>query len=414
MRLPRMVRVSQEFPSRRLPDVASAVEEALATACIDKAVRSGRRIAITAGSRGISNIALILRAIVDAVKAAGGEPFIVPAMGSHGGATAEGQRELVGGYGITEESMGAPILSSMDTVLLAHTDDGIPCYMDRYAAEADGVILCNRVKPHTDFKGPIESGLMKMLVIGLGKHVQAETIHSYGAGGLREHMPRVARRLLATGKVIGGLAVVEDAYDQTAHVEWLNPLGMEQREQELLKVAAAEMARLPLDDIDLLIVDQMGKNISGTGMDTNVIGRLRIQGEADPERPKIRYILACSLTEASHGNALGIGLADLTTQRLVERIDYKVMNENVITTSFIARGAVPIVLPNDRTAIDTALKCLWGVQPEDARVVRIVDTAHLAHIAVSEAALGSLPLHAKPVGIPEDLGFDECGNLLPL
>jgi len=409
-----MVRVNQEFPSRRLPDVALAVGEALVAARIDKAVRSGQRIAITAGSRGIANIALILREIVDAVKAAGGEPFIVPAMGSHGGATAEGQKELVAGYGITEEGMGAPILSSMDTVLLAHTDDGIPCYMDRYAAEADGVILCNRVKPHTDFKGGIESGLMKMLVIGLGKHVQAETIHSYGAGGLREHMPSVARRLLATGKVIGGLAVVEDAYDQTAHVEWLNPLDMEQREEELLKVAAAEMARLPLDDIDLLIVDQMGKNVSGTGMDTNVIGRLRIQGEDDPKRPKIRYVLACSLTEASHGNALGIGLADLTTQRLVDRIDYKVMNENVITTSFIARGAVPIVLPNDRIAIETALKCLWGVRPEDARVVRIVDTAHLAHIAVSEAALGSLSPHAKPVGMPEELGFDGCGNLLPL
>jgi len=189
---------------------------------------------------------------------------------------------------------------------------------------------------------------------------------------------------------------------------------MEQREEELLKVAAAEMARLPLDDIDLLIVDQMGKNVSGTGMDTNVIGRLRIQGEDDPKRPKIRYVLACSLTEASHGNALGIGLADLTTQRLVDRIDYKVMNENVITTSFIARGAVPIVLPNDRIAIETALKCLWGVRPEDARVVRIVDTAHLAHIAVSEAALGSLSPHAKPVGMPEELGFDGCGNLLPL
>ena len=414
MRLPRMVRVNQEFPPRGLPDVALAVEQALAAARLDVAVRRGQRIAITAGSRGIANIALIVKAIVDAVKAAGGEPFIVPAMGSHGGATAEGQKELVGGYGITEESMGAPILSSMDTVLLAHTDEGIPCYMDRYAAEADGVILCNRVKPHTDFKGPIESGLMKMLVIGLGKHVQAETIHSFGAGGLREHMPRVARRLLATGKVIGGLAIVEDAYDQTAHVEWLSPSLMDQREQGLLKTAAAEMARLPLDEIDLLIVDRMGKNISGTGMDTNVIGRLQIQGEADPERPNIRYILACSLTEASHGNALGIGLADLTTQRLVDRIDYKVMNENVITTSFIARGAVPLILPNDRIAVETALKCLWGVQPEDARVVRIVDTAHLAHIAVSEAALDSLPPYAKPVGTAEELSFDGYGNLLPL
>lgn len=414
MRLPRMVRVKQEFPPKGLPDVASAVEEALAAAHLDTTVGRGQRIAITAGSRGIANIALTMRAIVDAVKAAGGEPFIVPAMGSHGGATAEGQRELVAGYGITEESMGVPILSSMDTVLLAHTDDGIPCCMDRYAAEADGVILCNRVKPHTDFKGPIESGLMKMLVIGLGKHVQAETIHSYGARGLREDMPRVARRLLATGKVIGGLAIVEDAYDQTAHVEWLSPSGMEEREQELLEMAAAEMARLPLDDIDLLIVDQMGKNISGTGMDTNVIGRLQIQGEADPERPKIRYILACSLTEASHGNALGIGLADLTTQRLVDRIDYKVMNENVITTSFIARGSVPIILPNDRKAIETALKCLWGVQPENARVVRIADTAHLDHIAVSEEALDSLPPYAKPVGTPEEFRFDGCGNLLPL
>lgn len=414
MRLPRMVRVNQEFPSKGLPDVASAVEEALVAARLDTAVRKGQRIAITAGSRGIANIALIMRAIVDAVKAAGGEPLIVPAMGSHGGATAEGQRELVAGYGITEENMGAPILSSMDTVLLAQTDNGIPCYMDRCAAEADGVILCGRVKPHTDFKGPIESGLMKMLVIGLGKHAQAETIHSYGARGLREHMPRVARRLLATGKVLGGLAIVEDAYDQTAHVEWLGPSTMEQREQELLKMAAAEMARLPLDDIDLLIVDQMGKNISGTGMDTNVIGRLRIQGEADPERPEIRYILACSLTEASHGNALGIGLADLTTQRLVDRIDCRVMNENVVTTSFIARGAVPITLPNDRIAIETALRCLWGMRPEDARVVRIADTAHLAQIAVSEATMDSLPSRAKRVGMPEEFRFDGCGNLLPL
>jgi len=394
--------------------VTQAAAKVLAAACLGSAIRRGERIAITAGSRGIANIAIILRAIVDAVRDVGGEPFIVPAMGSHGGATAEGQLEVLASYGITEGRMGAPVISSMETVILGHTEDGVPCYMDRNAAEADGVILANRVKPHTDFSAPVESGLLKMLSIGLGKHVQAQTIHAYGARGLREYMPRIARRILDTGKVRGGLAIVEDSYDDTAHLEWVSPANMERREPELLRMSSDMMARLPLSQIDLLIVDRMGKNISGTGMDTNVIGRLCIPGESDPPSPRIRYILACSLTEESHGNALGIGLADLTTQRLVDKIDYRAMNANVITTSFIARGAVPIALPNDKAAIDTAIQCLWGVKPSDAKVVRISDTAHLASIAVSESALGSLPSHAVPVGAPEEMRFDEEENLLPM
>ncbi|HOA16156.1 MAG TPA: lactate racemase domain-containing protein [Bacillota bacterium] len=413
MLLPRMVRVSQDFPSRALPDVGASVRAALSGAGLNSSVVKGGRYAITAGSRGIANIAVIIRAIADAVKEAGGTPFVVPAMGSHGGATAEGQRQMIEGFGITEGFVGAPILSSMEVVEVARTESGVTCYMDRNAYEADGVILCGRIKPHTDFKAPVESGLLKMLVIGLGKHAQAQTIHSYGSRGLRELIPAVAEKLLATGKVIGGLAIVEDAYDKTALVEWLRPEAMYTREQELLKVASKEMARLPLDDIDLLIVDRIGKNISGTGMDTNVIGRLMIKGEPDPGKPSIKYIAALSLTEESHGNALGIGLADVTTKRLADAIDFKAMNENVITTSFLGRGSLPVVLATDKEAVETALKCLWGVKPEEAKVVRITDTAHLSELLVSEAALPMLPPHARPVGQPHELAFDEDGSIAP-
>lgn len=413
MLLPRMVKVRQDFPSRALPDVEASIRKTLAGACLEGSLKKGGRYAITAGSRGIANIALITRAIADAVKEAGGIPFIVPAMGSHGGATAEGQRQMIEGFGITEGFVGAPILSSMEVVEVDRTGSGVPCYMDKNAYEADGVILCGRIKPHTDFKAPVESGLLKMLVIGLGKHAQAQTIHSYGSRGLRENIPAAAEKLLATGKVVGGIAIVEDAYDKTALLEWLKPGQMYEREQELLKIASSEMARLPLDDIDLLIVDRMGKNISGTGMDTNVIGRLMIKGESDPGKPHIRYIAALSLTHESHGNALGIGLADVVTKRLVDAIDFKAMNENVITTSFLGRGAVPIVLATDKAAVETALKCLWGVEPKAAKVVRITDTAHLSELIVSEAALPMLPTYARPAGTPKELSFEADGSITP-
>ncbi|MCL6517460.1 lactate racemase domain-containing protein, partial [Alicyclobacillus sp.] len=365
----------------------------------------------------IANIPIILQSVIRTLKQMGADPFIVPAMGSHGGATAEGQREVLESLGITEAFCEAPIRSSMEVVQIGETQAGVPVYMDALAAAADGVVVVGRVKLHTDFKSPIgiESGLMKMMTIGLGKHRQALALHAHGVPGIRDHMPEAARIVIASGKVLCGIAILENAFEQTAHIEAIEPERIPEREPELLRQSAAWMPKLPVDDVHLLIVDEMGKNYSGTGMDTNIIGRLRIYGVPEPETPRIQYIFVRDLSEASHGNALGIGLADLTTRRLLEKIDFQKMNENVITSTFLQRAAIPIVLDCDRDAIQAALRCLWGVAPEQARIVRIPNTLQLEHLYVSEAVWADLK--GKP-GVEADgpwaeMTFDASGNLLP-
>jgi hypothetical protein len=393
--------------------VAGEVRRRIAAAA--PAIRPGARIAIAAGSRGIANLPAILRATVEGVRALGGEPFVVPAMGSPGGGTAEGQRELLAGRGVTEASVGSPIRSCMEVAELpVPPDAGYRLFMDRMASESDGVIVVNRVKPHTDFHGRYESGLVKMAVIGLGKTEQALEMHRHGVRGLVELLPRAGAHLLATGRVILGVAIVENAYDETMAVEALGPAEILEREPALLDLARSHMPRLPTDELDLLIVDRMGKEISGTGMDTNILGRIGIPGQPDALRPRISMVVVTDLTEASHGNATGMGLADLTTRRMLGKVDFESTNTNVATTGFLGRAKVPMVARHAREAVEWALRsCGPGVVGRE-RVVRILDTLHLEELYASPAVVAELAGRGEVevVGELEEC-FDEGGELRP-
>ncbi|MFE4353620.1 nickel pincer cofactor-dependent isomerase, group 22 [Peribacillus butanolivorans] len=413
MPLPKVALVRQKFTGPVVGDIDTVVSEQITAVGLAAKITPGMRIAITAGSRGIANIAVIIRAAVNELRKLGASPFIVPTMGSHGGATAEGQVEVLHSLGITEEFCGAPILSSMEVVKLGETPGGMPVHIDKNAWEADGILLMGRVKVHTDFKSPIgiESGLMKMAAIGLGKHVQALLIHTFGVHGIRDIMPEVAKVLFEKTNILCGIAIVENAFEQTAILEAIPTALIPQREKELLAESAALMPKLPVEDIDVLVVDEIGKNYSGTGMDTNIIGRIRILGVQEPVSPRIKYIVASNVSEESHGNALGIGLADLTTRRLFDQIDHQTMNENVITSTFLHRAMIPIVLENDREAIKAALRGNWGVEPEKTRFMRIPNTLHLEYVYVSEALLPELAGldHIEIIGEPKELEFDENG-----
>jgi hypothetical protein len=410
---PKVVKIRQKFSRPRLESVEGALREQLGLEEISSAIKPGMSVALTAGSRGIAQIDEILRSLVGILKEVGAKPFIVPAMGSHGGATAEGQVEILKSLGITEERCGAPIRSSMEVVELGETGRGVPVYMDRIASEADGVVLVNRIKAHTDFRSTIESGLMKMASIGLGKHEQALALHGYGVEGIRDFMVEVADEVLESGHVLFGVATVENAYDEPAIVEAIPAAKIHEREAELLAEYMRMMPGLPVSDVDVLYVDSLGKNYSGTGMDTNVIGRFRILGVEEPETPAVKYIVVGDVSEESHGNALGVGLADLTTRRLADRIERKAMNANVITSTFVERAKVPMVLASDEEALRTAIRCNWGVPPEETRFVRIPNTLHLEYLYVSENMVDEALANAETevVGDPEELRFDPEGYL---
>jgi hypothetical protein len=418
MPLPTMVRMRQTFPRPRVEDLDAALAAEWWKEGIGASVRPGMEVAITAGSRGVARIDEIIAALVRLVRDAGASPFIVPAMGSHGGATAEGQVEILRSLGVTEEACGAPIRSSMEVAELGRTPGGVPVYMDRNAHGADGVILVNRIKAHTDFRGRVESGLMKMSAIGLGKHKQALALHALGVTGIRDHMVEVARHVAASGKVLFGVGSVENGYEEPAILEAVRPGAFEEREAALLQEWMKLMPRLPVEDVDILVVDRIGKNFSGTGMDTNVIGRFGMAGVDDPQSPRVKYLLASDLSEESHGNATGVGLADLTTLRLFERIDWKAMNENVLTSTFLERAKVPMVRAHDREAVEAAVRCNWGVAPEDTRLVRVPNTLHLEYADVAEPLMaeaeangaerlnGSAPLPFGPDGYLAEFGSE--------
>ena len=411
MSFPRIVEVRQEFPRPRVEDVERALREQFEKEGIGSSVEPGMKIALTAGSRGIANIDFILRSLVTLLKEAGAEPFIVPAMGSHGGATAEGQVEILESLGVTEDSVGAEIRSSMETVEIGETNRSTTVHMDRHAAEADGVIVVGRIKLHTDFRSEIESGLCKMASIGLGKHEQALTLHAYGVEGIKDFMVEVAEHVFDSGKVLFGVGIVENAYEETAMLEAIPTEEIISREKELLEESAKLMPKLPVSDIDVLFVDELGKNFSGTGMDTNVIGRFSILDVDEPASPSIKYIIVGGVSEASHGNTLGIGLADFTTERLFEQIDYEAMNQNVFTSTFVERAKVPMVMEHDRRALEAAIRCNWGVAPEDTRFVRIPNTLELRHVYLSEnlveeALEGG---NVEIVGEATEMEFDEDG-----
>lgn len=413
---PKMAKVRQHFQVESLKNIVVTILEQFNHVKADEKIKPGMEIAITVGSRGIANIPLIVKSVADEIKKRGATPFIIPAMGSHGGATAEGQKEMVESLGVTEEFTGCQIRSSMDVVEVGVTSAGIPVYVDKIAYNADGIIVMGRVKPHTDFKNKVESGVLKMASIGMGKHKQALALHTHGIKGISEMMPEVGKVAIANSNTLFGIAIVENAHEETAIIEAIEPDQIEERERELLKKAFELMPSLPVDEIDILVVDEIGKNYSGTGMDTNIIGRIRVLGVEDSNKPNIKYVIASNLSDVSHGNALGIGLADLTTRRLYEKIDLKTMNENVVTSTFLERAKIPIVLDNDQEALKAALRANWGVATEEARIVRIPNTLHIGELMVSEVILNELK-GKENIEILEDLHemkFCEDGYLLPM
>ena len=381
-------------------------------ACL-RAAFPDAEIAITAGSRGIAALPEVLRAIIAQVRARGGKPFLFPAMGSHGGGTAEGQRDLLAGLGISEETMGCPLRASMEVVRLGEIAEGVPVYLDAIASRADGIIVVNRVKKHTNFDGPIESGLSKMAVIGMGKHAEAVAVHQHGNYGLREYIPAVARIVFQRAPVLAGLALLENARGGLADLVGLEPSRIVDEEPALLVRAKDLSPKIPFHDLDILLVEQMGKEFSGTGMDCYVIGRRRIIGEPEwPEAPEIRSLVLLRLTDASHGNAVGVGLADFATEALARRIDWEVTKQNVMTSGNLERAKLPFVYPTDRQALEAAAFRERATPMDQLRVACIRDTLHLQHLLVSEPlareAQGRDDL--RVVGEPGHLPFDGAGT----
>jgi hypothetical protein len=386
---PQMFRIRQHFDAPRVDDIAGSVRDEIAKINPSSTIKPGQTVAITAGSRGVANIDTIIKTVVEEMKAIGAVPYIVPAMGSHGGGTAEGQTQVLAEYGITEGAMGCPIKSSMDVIQIGVSDFGMPIYFDKHASEADHVIVINRIKPHTGFAGEIESGLMKMMLIGLGKHKGASVYHRAIIHHSFDKIVRLVGKVVREEMPITfGVATLENGYDETALIEAIPAADFEEREKVLQAISKEWCPSLPFDDVDLLIIDEMGKNISGSGMDTNVIGRKRNDRRAmGDETPRVLRIFVRDLTEVTHGNATGIGMAEFTTRRLVDKIDYHATYTNVITGQHVSAGAIPLHCDTDAEVLDIALESIGLIAPEDARVLWIPNTLDLGEVEASEAYL---------------------------
>lgn len=402
-------KIKQKLYKAEIGDLKTEIAKQLEEAGLRKRLRPGMSVAVTAGSRGIHRIPEILSEVCGFIKACGGNPFLVPAMGSHGGATGEGQKRVLAHLGITEASVGVPIKSSMETVELGVLPSGCPVHLDRNAWEADGIFVVNRVKVHTDFSGVHESGLAKMMSVGLGKRKGCAAIHAYG---LEKSIPSAARMILGKIPILGALGILEDAADRVCRLEAAGPFGILELDRSLLALYKAHRPTLPADRIDLLVVREMGKNYSGTGMDTKVIGRIRARGVLEPEKPDIDKIAVLNLSKASYGNALGIGLADLTTRKLVEAIDYGAMYANTLPTTYLERAKIPMVCDNERSAIETGLEALGALPKQESRIVVVENTLELETAYVSKALFngGGLKPHEAEDGVFA-MAFDSKGDL---
>jgi hypothetical protein len=413
MQFPRLFLVRQNFPDRRIPDVESEVKRQLHNSGFPARLKPGARVAIGVGSRGITNIATIARAAAEFWTSAGMHPFIFPAMGSHGAATAEGQADVLAHYGIIEATMGCPIISSLEVVPLGKTLEGIQTFMDRNAYESDGVMLAGRVKWHTDFAGKIESGLFKMMAIGLGKFAGAQHYHTYAYKlGLENTIRSIGRTVLQSGKVLGGLAILEDANHNTAKVEAVPVENMERREEELLALAKSWMGRIPAD-LDILIVDEMGKNISGAGMDSKVVNR-SVQGDYNPwpDTPRIERIFVRDLSELTYNNAVGLGMADIVTDRLVNRIDWVPTRINSLTASTPAAIRTPVHFPSDRECLEAIAPTVGRFNMAELRIGWIRNTMELSLLGMSENMRQEIKRNPllEIVSLASELEFDSSGN----
>ncbi len=414
---PLFLTLRQAFDRPRVEDLTAAVRGEIEKALPAGSVAPEARVGVAVGSRGIRDIATVVRAAVDFLKGRGARPFIVPAMGSHGGATAEGQRQLIAHYGVTEEAMGCPVNAEMETRSLGRTASGVDVRMAEAAWQADGILLVNRVKPHTDYEGPIESGLAKLCAIGLGKYDGAREIHRHlFTVGLGEAIRGVAEKMVATGRILGGLALLENAYHETARVVGVPAQALFETEERLLVEARRLMGRLPLEEIDVLVCDRLGKNISGAGLDTNVIGRSvygYVAGQPWREgMARILRIAVMDLSDESDGNAVGMGLVDFVPERFAKRVDHGVTRLNALTSCCPTSAKTPVVLADDREAIRAAIRTS-PIRSEGPRVVYVRDTLELEHVLVSEACR---PLVEGREGIeivsgPAPLRFDGRGRL---
>jgi hypothetical protein len=414
MKFPKMYRVRQRLDDTKIVNIEPAVEAELRKLSLTS-IKPGQRVAITGGSRGIANMAEILKTVVEHIKSYDAQPFIFPAMGSHGGATAQGQVAVLEQLGITESYLNAPILSSMDVVEIARTDDDVPVFVDQNALAADHIVVVNRIKSHTKFKGPVESGLVKMMAIGMGKLKGAEFYHK---AAIQHTFPKIimdaARMVIRRTPVLFALGIIENAYGKTSLVSAVKPDAIENKEKELLIWSKKLMAKLPFNDIDLLIVDEMGKDISGVGIDPNVTGRNRDLLGVFDHPVQVKRLFVRDLTAKSKGNAVGIGLADITTQRLVDKIDYDATYKNCITGISLEKAAVPMHFKNDRKAIEVGLGSMGLIPPEKSKIVRIKNTSRLETVQVSEAFADKLQQRSdlEILGEPRSMEFDEEDILL--
>ncbi|RED40612.1 lactate racemase domain-containing protein [Paenibacillus sp. VMFN-D1] len=409
--IPKMAKVNVRFNDEQIVDLGSDLGAKLRQPHIMEKVKPGMEIAIAVGSRGLDRIVELTAVTVKALKEAGAKPFIVPSMGSHGGATAEGQREVLAHLGVTEESAGCEIRSSMEVVQLGALPNGLPVYLDKYAAAADGIVVINRIKPHTAFRGPVESGIMKMISIGLGKQKGAEACHQLGFKYMAENVPAMAQMIMEKKPVLFGVATIENAFDKVAVVEVLTPEEITAKEPQLQLQAKELLPKLFFDQLEVLIIDEIGKNISGDGMDPNITGRYPTPYAHGG--PDVNKMVVLDLTPQTEGNANGVGTADFTTQRLVDKMDLEVTYANGLTSTVVAPTKIATTLPNDKEAIQAAVKTSNVLDFNQAKIVRIKNTLVLSQIEVSEALFEYVKQHPQMelASEPYDLPFDEHGNL---
>jgi hypothetical protein len=417
MKYPHMIRVRQTFDDTTLDNVSGEIDTQLANMKLTTAVKPGQTVAVACSSRGIYNYAAIVKAVISYLKQLKLEPFIIPAMGSHGAATAAGQKRVLEHLGIIEKDMGAPIRSLLEVVQIGETEDHLTVYLDKLASEADHIVLINRIKKHTEFEHEFESGLLKMMAIGLGKQEGAAAYHeAMMTFGYPRVILTVAQKIMQATNVLFGLGVVENGYGQTAKIGICGSNDILEMEKRLFKIAGRFAPALPFDEADILIIDEMGKDISGTGFDTKVVGRIGLPlVTPEPESPKIKRIVVCDLTEGSEGNAVGVGIVDIITQRLLDKIDMEALNINTITGVCPEMGKIPLTMKNDREAIEIAIKCVGLIPKNQLKVMRIKNTARLSEVDVSQAYQEELAKRSdlEVVMGNRAMGFDTDSNLLP-
>ena len=409
--IPNMIAMTQEFPRPKIEEVRASVIQELRKPEICGRIASGMKIAIGVGSRGIANYQLIIKTIVDEIKEKGAVPYIVAAMGSHGGACEEGQREILSGYGITEENMGCPLKIGTDTKVIGETEEGLPVQIDAYAAEADGIVIVNRIKPHTAFTGPYESGLMKMLAIGLAKQPGADYCHSRGFGKMAQMVPKFGTAIIRFSNLLFGIGIVENSYDETCVLKAIPAEKIGEEEPELLKAAKANLSHILLPKADILVVHEIGKNISGDGMDPNVSGTFATpyaSGGVDVQR-----VAVLNITEESHGNTIGWGMADMSTQKAFDRFDKDVTYPNTLTCRVTQVSKIPMIFDNDQLCIKAAIKTCADIDVKRPKIIYIKNTLHMSKIMISEALIDEAEKleNARLEGDCGPLEFDEMGNI---